>query len=84
MDTFTTWVVGSVAAGALGVLGFLVRNAFDGVSASLKELTHKVDDMRNQFAAQAIEAARLEQRHHSLELRVAGLERTLERLSEGK
>lgn len=84
MDTLTTWVVGSVAAGMLAVLGFFTRNAFESVNASLKEMSGKLDDLRNQFSAQAVEAARLEQRHHSLEVRVAGIERTLERLSEGR
>lgn len=49
-DTLAVWVVGAVATGVLAVLGFLVRNAFEGVSKGLEGLGTKLDVMSKDIA----------------------------------
>lgn len=49
-QSLSVWVVGVVAAGILGVLGFLVRNAFEGVSKGLENLSTKLDSMAREIA----------------------------------
>lgn len=82
-DSLTAWVVGALSAGILGVLAFLARAAFDRVLTGLASLETKLDGLRDGMAKSDVAAARLEQRHASLELRVAAIERSVERISEG-
>lgn len=51
-QSLAVWVVGAVAAGILGVLGFLVRNAFEGVSKGIDGLNTKLDSMAKDIARQ--------------------------------
>lgn len=41
-QTLDSWVVAAVAAGVLGVLAFLARNAFVGFTDALKDVASKV------------------------------------------
>lgn len=83
MDPLTVAVAGALPTLFLSVVSFLAKHAFDSIRESVEMLHEKVDGLRRDMGAQAIESARLEQRHHSLEQRVAHVERLLERLSEG-
>lgn len=77
------WVVGFVLTAIVSVLGFLVRNAFDGVSEGLKGLNVKLDAMGVVIAQHDGDRRVLEARLHSLERTVERLEREMGDLSEG-
>lgn len=82
-QTVAGWVVGFVMLAITGVLGFLVRNAFDGVSKSIEGFGKKLDDMGVKLERGDGDRRVLEQRVHSLEQTVADVKRELRDLSEG-
>lgn len=67
------WVVGFVLTAIVSVLGFLVRNSFEGVSKGLDGLGVKLDAM-------AVVIAQHDGDRRVLEARLGALERTVERL----
>jgi outer membrane murein-binding lipoprotein Lpp len=76
-QSLTVWVVGAAAAGILGVLGFLVRNAFEGVSKGLEGLNTKLDTMSKDIAKQDGDRRALERDLAALVQRVDRMEREL-------
>jgi uncharacterized membrane protein YccC len=74
-QSLAVWVVGAVAAGILGVLGFLVRNAFEGVSRGLEGLSTKLDAMSKDIARQDGDRRALERDLAALVQRVDRMER---------
>lgn len=93
-DSLTTWVVGAVMTTLMGVLAFLLRNAFGKVESSIERVDAKLDKvLAAQSAhdtARAVADTRLAQmekelvemkRKHDAEL--AELKRELRELSEG-
>jgi len=58
--TLDSWVIAAVAAGILGVLGFLVRNAFESVQRGLGELGGKMDSLSKDMASSNVHAAAFE------------------------
>lgn len=77
------WVVGVVLAAIISVLGFLVRNAFDGIARSIESLGSKLDGLKADLAKGDGDRRVLEARVNSLELRVAELAREVREASEG-
>lgn len=67
------WVVGFVLTAIVSVLGFLVRNSFEGVAEGIKGLSVKLDAM-------GVVIAQHDGDRRVLEARLMSLERTVERL----
>ena len=49
-DSLTLWTVGAALAGGLGVLGFLVRNAFESTTKAIEGLGAKLDAMKTDIS----------------------------------
>ena len=77
------WAVGFVMLCITGVLGFLVRNAFDTTTKAVEGLGKKLDDMGVVIAKADGDRRVLEAQMHSLERRLDGVERTVRELAEG-
>ena len=75
--SMTVWVVGAVATGGLGVLGFLVRNAFEGVSKGLDGLGQKLDAMSKDISRGDGDRRELAAEVRGLAARLDRLEREL-------
>lgn len=82
-QTMTGWVVNLVQLAVVGVLGFLVRNAFEGVAKSIEGFGKKLDEVQSTIAKADGDRRVLEQRVHTLEQSVEKLERELREVSEG-
>ena len=76
-QSLTVWVVGAVATGVLAVLGFLVRNAFEGVSKGLEGLSTKLDGLAKDLATQDGDRRELAAEVRALTQRMERLEREL-------
>lgn len=82
--TLEVWVVGFVMTAIVGVLGFLVRNAFDAVGKGLEGLSKKLDDMSATIARGDGDRRVLESRVVTLEREMSELRREVREASEGK
>jgi hypothetical protein len=83
-DSLTVWAVGALMAGGLAVLGFLVRNAFDGVTKGLDSLSGKLDSLKADLARGDGDRRVLEARVVVLERDVSELRRAMHEMSEGR
>lgn len=83
-QSLDSWVVAAVATAILAVLGFLVRNAFDGVTKGLVELGAKMDALKDAAARSDTRTAVLESRLLHVERVAERLEREMKELSEGR
>jgi Tfp pilus assembly protein PilO len=83
-DSLTLWIVGAVATGILGVVGFLVRSSFEGVQRALGDLGAKLDGVKAELNRSDVRAASLESEVRA-ELRALRerLERLEREISEG-
>ena len=85
--TLTAWIVGAVATGGLGVLAFLVRNAFEAVTKGLGEVSCKMDALAKDMASSNVHAAGFESdvrgEIRALRDRLDRLERDVREASEG-
>ena len=86
-DSLSVWIVGAVATAILGVLAYLVRNAFENVSKGLSDVGCKLDLMSKDLATSAIHAAGFESEVRgeirALRDRLDRLERDVREASEG-
>ena len=85
--TLDAWVIGAVATGGLGTLGFLVRYAFGKVEAGIAGLSVKLDGFAKEMATNNVHAATFEAdvkgELRALRDRMDRLERDVREMSEG-
>ena len=79
--TLASWVIGAVAAGIIGVLAFLVRNAFENVSRGIDGINGKLDAMSKDISKGDGDRRELSADVRALSARLERLEREL---SEGR
>ncbi len=82
-DSLTTAVVGLVVSGVVATLGFLLRNAFGKVEASIERVDAKLDRVLESQAAHDTARAVLEQRVLQSEKEIAELKAIVRELREG-
>lgn len=75
--SMTGWVVAAVLAGGTGLLGFLMKNAFNGLVASVNTIGGKMDVMSATIAKSDGDVRALQARYDA---EIGELKRRLERV----